>query len=89
MTNQETLKIIKSIASDWKKYAETLDNDALKQEAEILEKIANDYGEIALRKFHKDPGEGNDEQLLEGERKGSPITTTERQLSIRRNKFTK
>lgn len=89
MMNQSRYQALRDIASEWRRYAETLERDDLKQEAEILDKIACDYGEVALRKFHKDPPEGNEEQALEDERKGAPVVNTEHQLSIKRKKFTK
>lgn len=89
MTKQETFLSLKSIASDWQKYAEALDNDELRKEAEILEKIACDYGEIALSKFHKDPEEGSQEKSLEKSRKGAPVVSTEERLRIKNDKFSK
>jgi hypothetical protein len=89
MSRQETFSTIKSIASEWRRYAEALDSDALRKEADILEKIACDFGEVALSKFHKDPGEGSQEKLLEDERKGAPVVTTEERLRIKKDKFAK
>jgi hypothetical protein len=89
MTKQNRYQALQDIASEWKRYAETLDDNILKQEAEILEKIACDYGEVALQKFHKDAPEGTEEESLDDERKGAPVVGTEQQLSTKRQKFSK
>jgi len=88
MTKIDTFRTMKAIASEWRRYAENLDDQTLRNEAEILEKIAEDYGEVALKKFHKDPPE-HEELALEDERKGAPEVATEEQLGVKRKKFSK